>query len=159
MNKEIKEGGVELLDVVRPLWEELNVLHAERSTFFSEDYKAFTFADRKKMLQEKAKKGKLRVSIWTGKEGLICGYYIASIDGYEGEIDSIYVRKERRKLGIGAALMKDCLEWLKKNGSERIKVVVAYGNEDVFGFYKKFELFPRATTLTTLHWHTGRRPN
>lgn len=96
MNKEIKEGGVELLDVVRPLWEELNVLHAERSTFFSEDYKAFTFADRKKMLQEKAKKGKLRVSIWTGKEGLICGYYIASIDGYEGEIDSIYVRKERR---------------------------------------------------------------
>jgi len=159
MNKEIREGGIELLDIIRPLWEELNVLHAEKSPFFSDDYKAFTFEDRKKILQEKATKGKLRVSIWTGEEGLTDGYCIASIDGYEGEIDSIYVRKERRKSGIGVAMMKDCLEWLKKNGSERIKVAVAYGNEDAFGFYKKFELFPRATTLTTLHWHTGKRQN
>jgi len=159
MNKGIREGGVDLLDVIRPLWEELNVLHAEKSPFFRDDYKAFTFEDRKQILLEKAAKGKLRVSIWTGEEGLIDGYCIASVDGYEGEVDSIYVKKERRKSGIGTALMKECLEWLKKNGSERIKVVVAYGNEDVFGFYKKFELFPRATTLTALHWHTGQRQN
>jgi len=110
------------------------------------------------MLLEKTAKGKLGIFIWSGKKGVIDGYCIASLDGYEGEIDSIYVKKERRKSGIGATLMKECLEWLKKNGSERIKVVVAYGNEDVFDFYKKFELFPRATTLTTLQWHTGKRP-
>jgi len=158
MSKEIREGGVELLDVIRPLWEELNVLHAERSPFFGDDYKAFAFDDRKKMLLEKAAKGKLRIFIWAGEKRVIDGYCIASLDGYEGEIDSIYVKKEGRKSGIGTALMKECLEWLKKNGSERIKVVVAYGNEDVFDFYKKFELFPRATTLTTLQWHTGKRP-
>jgi ribosomal protein S18 acetylase RimI-like enzyme len=155
MKQGLRRGGVELLESIRPLWEELNNLHAAKSPFFGDDYRAFTFEVRKKTLEEKATKGNLRISIYVEKGDKIVGYCIASIDGAEGEIDSIYVKKEKRRSGVGKILMEDCLEWLKENGSERIKVVVVYGNEETFAFYKKFGLFPRATTLTTLKWHTG----
>jgi ribosomal protein S18 acetylase RimI-like enzyme len=150
----ISAGGIELLDAIRPLWEELNLHHAEKSRYFSDDYRAFTFDDRKEDLLQKARKGKFRISVYK-QEGLIRGYSIASIKGAEGEVDSIYVRKAARGARIGEALMKDCLRWLKENGSKKIRVVVAYGNEEAFGFYAKYQLFPRATTLTTLNWHTG----
>jgi len=155
MTRELRRGGIELLESIRPLWEELNDLHAQKSPFFSDDYRAFTFELRKKTLEEKATKGKLRISIYVERGDEIVGYCIASIDGAEGEIDSVYVKKEKRHSGVGKILMEDCLEWLKENASERIKVVVVYGNEEAFAFYKKFGLFPRATTLTTLKWHTG----
>jgi ribosomal protein S18 acetylase RimI-like enzyme len=148
----ISAGGVELLNAIEPLWEELNLLHTDKSPHFSDDYRAFTFAERKKALIDKSRKGRLRVSV-SGKQGLIQGYAIASVEGVEGEIDSIYVRKAARGLGIGEALMKDCLTWLRENGAKRIRVVVVYGNEDAFGFYAKFQLFPRATILTTPKWH------
>ncbi len=150
----ISAGGVELFDAIRPLWEELNLLHAEKSRYFSDDYSAFTFEDRKKALIDKARRGKFRISVYT-QDGMIRGYSIASVEGVEGEIDSIYVKKAARGARIGEALMKDCLAWLRENGSENIRVVVAYGNEEAFSFYSRFQLFPRATTLTTLNWHTG----
>jgi len=152
VKKGIRAGGVELLDAIEPLWEELNLLHADKSRHFSDDYRAFTFAERKEALLDKSRKGGLRVSV-CGKQGLIQGYAVASVEGVEGEIDSIYVRKAARGLRIGEALMKDCLTWLKENGAKRIRVVVVYGNEDAFGFYARFQLFPRATTLTTPKWH------
>ena len=114
----ISAGGIELLDAIRPLWEELNLHHAEKSRYFSDDYRAFTFDDRKEDLLRKARKGKFRISVYK-QEGMIRGYSIASIKGAEGEVDSIYVRKAARGARIGEALMKDCLRWLKENGSKR----------------------------------------
>ena len=70
-------GGVELLDAVQPLWEELNALHAEKSPFFADDYRSFTFADRRSAFLEKAS---LRVSIHSDESGLMDGYCIASLD-------------------------------------------------------------------------------
>lgn len=152
--KGIIAGGAELLESVRPLWDELNSLHAERSPYFSDDYRAFSFEERAKVLRAKAEKGPFRVSVQR-KGGVVQGYVIASLEGSVGEIDSICVTKAARGTGMGAALMEDCLAWLKQNDAEKVRVVVAYGNEKAFGFYARFGLFPRATTLTTLRWHTG----
>ncbi len=78
-------GGVELLDAVQPLWEELNALHAEKSPFLADDYRSFTFADRRSAFLEKAS---LRVSIHSDESGLMDGYCIASVDASDTESPS-----------------------------------------------------------------------
>jgi hypothetical protein len=55
------EGGAELLGKIRPLWEKLNDLHAEKSPHFAEVFAKTTFLQRKAELEHKAITGKLLV--------------------------------------------------------------------------------------------------
>jgi len=59
-----------------------------------------------------------------------------------GEIDSIYIIKKYRKLGIGTILFKNAIEWLNENKVDTKKLIVAAGNEEVFEYYKKFNFMP-----------------
>lgn len=148
-------GGIELIDKIEEMWSKLNTHHSSISPFFKGDFNNFRFTERKQALIEKAKSGRIRIALFLS-DNKPQGYCIASVEDKEGEIDSIYINNEYRKKGIGSRLMSECMDWLKENGSERIKVAVVYGNEDAHGFYGKFGLFPRVTYLTTLNWHTGR---
>jgi ribosomal protein S18 acetylase RimI-like enzyme len=145
----ITYGGPELLCEIEPLWQELNALHLAVSPHFAARYLAFQFAERQAGLERKALAGALRVAIAV-HDGRPVGYCVVSVGGNEGEIDSLFVTAHQRGKGLGSRLMHESLAWMRANGAAQIKVVVATGNEAVFGFYEKFGLFPRATTLATL---------
>ena len=155
MNYRIEYGGTELLDLIEPLWQELTLLHSKKSQYFKEDYKAFQFETRKRDLIEKSKRGSLKVFLCLDDQNRICGYSISSLQDYEGEIDSIYIKEKSRRKGIGSDLMSECIKWFKENSVKRIKVGVAFGNEEVFPFYEKFGFFPRVTFMTSKHWLSG----
>jgi len=55
------EGGAQLLDKIRPLWEKLNDLHAEKSPDFAEVFAKTSFLQRKAELEHKALTGQLLV--------------------------------------------------------------------------------------------------
>jgi GNAT superfamily N-acetyltransferase len=150
---EFLNGGIELIDKIEPLWLQLNTHHSSISPFFGDYFKRFKFEDRKNALIEKANKGKLKIFMFC-PDNLPQGYCIASIEGNEGEIDSIYINEKYRKIGIGSRLMSQAFSWLHEHGIERIKVGVVFGNEDAFSFYQKFGLFPRLTYLMTENWHS-----
>lgn len=146
-------GGIELIDKIEPLWLQLNLHHASISPFFENDFKQFTFENRKHLLQQKAHTGSLMICIFCSDD-TPQGYCIASIEGTEGEIDSIFIAEKFRALGIGRQLMEHALTWLHDHAIVRIKVGVAYGNERAFSFYQKFGLYPRVTYLMTENWHS-----
>lgn len=144
-------GGTELLDDVQPLWEGLNAHHKANSRYFKEKFEKLTFDVRKKKFIN-AKDTEIRVDLVkdTEKQKFI-GYCISTVNGeLTGEIDSLYIEQEYRKYGLGNILMQKSLEWLgSKNVTTRI-IVVAEGNEQVLGFYRKYGFYERRIVLEQL---------
>jgi GNAT superfamily N-acetyltransferase len=142
-------GGVEHLYFVKPLWTELNRLHARTSSYFSEFFENWSFEKRRKMLVEKLPEGDLMVDMVKHREtGDLIAYCICTIDERKiGEIDSIFVEKPYRGMAIGDALMKRALEWLDIKGAVSRKISVAVGNEAALPFYKRYGFFPRLLVL------------
>ncbi|MDI6645292.1 MAG: GNAT family N-acetyltransferase [Methanobacteriaceae archaeon] len=62
-------------------------------------------------------------------------------------MDSIYVEREYRKKKIGQRMVERALNWLKIKEAVNLEVKVAFGNEDIFKFYKKFKFYPRQIIL------------
>jgi len=150
MNENIKifSGSHELLDRISPLWEEIKKYHVEKSPHFSKDINSKSFVSRKKELISKAKY--LQVVIASNlKEEKDVGYCITTIDHENrGEIDSLFIKKQYRRQGIGKKLTKMALAWLNDKRVVDSSIIVAYGNEDVIDFYKSFGFYPRNIYLT-----------
>ncbi len=126
--------AAEQIDVIEPLWRELNALHLEKSYCFKEYFTNFTFRERcEKWLAMDALK-----IIAAGKNGGLVGYCVASIYNGAGEIDSIYLQPEVRGASLGKELMEAALSWLAGQGCTRIGISVVEGNEEVIPFYEKF---------------------
>ena len=130
------------MGLIAPLWEKLRRHHENRSKNFKKRYRHFRFEDRMAVLMEKVR-GDL-VHILAAREfpgGKIVGYCISSVDYLGGgEIDSLYVEERFRKDGVGSGLMERSLAWLEpqKVPPEKVKIVVAAGNEEAYPFYGKF---------------------
>ncbi len=138
MSITFKEGGIELIDEIKETWEGLNFHHAERSIYFKERFKQFTFLERREMLISKAENGEIYVIVAFHEEERI-GHCVASIDNKNnGEIDTIFLKKGFRKSGLGKMFMKKALCWFCTRQVKDINIMVASGNEEVLDFYKKF---------------------
>jgi len=142
----LETGNEKLLADIEELWEQLNQLHMAKSLDFKHHYRTFTFQARSKSLLSIAEKGKLFIAIAHHREEKI-GYIVSSIIDETGEIDSVFIKPEYRKKGVGNMLMEASLNWIKTNNVKLIRVAVSVGNEEVFGFYAKYGFKPRLTVL------------
>lgn len=142
-------GKEDLLDSVKILWQELNKLHLEKSLYYKEFYANNTFEARKESLLSTARKGRLCIMLAYDAD-MIVGYCIASVVDDTGEIDSIYVSNNYRKMGIAGNLMDKALDWLKQSNAKKMVIKVSVGNEEVFGFYAKYGFYPCLTELQRL---------
>jgi ribosomal protein S18 acetylase RimI-like enzyme len=141
-------GNQTMLDDIGALWEKLNLHHLDCSENFKDHFRAMTFERRKAELLQKTRHGELRVDMALDETGQPIGYCVSSIDKAKtGEIESIYIEKDYRRLGIGDTLMKNALSWMDEKGAEKKTVVVCVGNEQAFGFYVKYGFAPRKTLL------------
>jgi ribosomal protein S18 acetylase RimI-like enzyme len=137
-------GSKELLDRVRPLWEELNAFHIEIAKAFSGDLSQRTFDIRKAELTKSA--AKMHIQITSNESDI--GYCVCTINSNGvGEIDSIYVTKEYRSKGIGRKMVESALLWLDENHVRKKVVVVLEGNTEALAFYKSFGFLPRNVEL------------
>ena len=140
----IKQGNVDNLDLIRPLWEKLNQLHFELSPHFKKRFQDMNWDKRKHKLLEKSK-DILFDYVIDEIDSKIVGFCISTIDKEDnkiGEIDSIYIDEDYRKTGIGKQLLDKAILWLKSNNTETQKLLVGVGNEQVFDFYKQFDFYP-----------------
>jgi GNAT superfamily N-acetyltransferase len=141
-------GGVELLNMVAPLWAELNRHHQSVSEYFSDAFAAFTFEARRQSLIDKAAQGQLRVDLARSESGTEAGYCISSIDAAgTGEVDSLYVRPVFRRQGVGDALMRRALPWMDEERVQSKTIAVILGIEQVLTFYRRYGFFPRIISL------------
>ncbi len=143
------QGGLELIDVVKNLWEKLNNHHKEKSIHFKEHHSNLTYDMRKEALLIKSRAGKIKIDIVKdiANESLV-GYCISTISSDKvGEVDSLYVETEYRGQNIGDYFMEKALEWMDSNNVVKKQIGVAAGNDKVYEFYKRYNFYPRVTML------------
>ncbi|PRX31036.1 acetyltransferase (GNAT) family protein [Orenia metallireducens] len=135
------------IELIKPLWVELNRYHQAKSIYFEEDFSRNTFENRIRKLNRAESLLRIEVVEDITKEELVA-YSISSVSSKKiGEIDSIYVKKEYRRMNLGDRLMKGALRWLAEEKVDSKKIAVAYGNEEVWKFYVKYGFKPRITIL------------
>jgi diamine N-acetyltransferase len=145
-NFKIYTLDIDKIDLIKSLWEGLKEHHRQNTAYFAERYQNSTFEIRKKALLAKTENGKLHIDVAEERtQGRIVAYCVSSVTdeilGGVGEIDSIFIDKDYRKLGIGDRLMKKALDWLDNENVRGKRIVVAQGNESVFDFYRKYGFY------------------
>ncbi|MBV9874783.1 MAG: GNAT family N-acetyltransferase [Verrucomicrobia bacterium] len=149
------EGGAELLDKIESLWKQQTALHAEKSLHFAESFTTANFSDRKSVFEQKARTGTLLIVLAMVGSDQIVGYTVCSICEELsdlgvckiGEVDSMFILAEFRRLGIGRKFLVRSMEWFEQNGAGKVIALVAVGNEEVLEFYRHAGLLPRAILL------------
>ena len=128
------------IDLIEPLWQQLNEHHKARSHIFYDAYTKMTFAMRKKQLLDKSRENTMRIDLARDVNlGKFIGYCVSTIsEARHGEIDSIYIKPDYRRFGIADNLMKRALQWMDEQLITKRIIVVGAGNEDVLGFYSKY---------------------
>ena len=146
---EYRTSGITSIELIRPLWVQLNEYHHTRAGTFRQHYEKMTFDDRKKFFEKIASTGSLQLDlVFDTESGRYIGYCVSSLSQEKkGEIESIFVEDRYRSRGIGSALVTRALAWLDANGSVRNRVSVGDGNEGAWKFYLGFGFYPRMTVL------------
>lgn len=140
---EITQLEMSNLFEIKPLWEQLNELHKQKSRNFKDHYARFTFEERMELIHEKEK-----FSIFIARyDEEIVGYTIVSCVKDLGEIDSIFIIQKLRNKGLGKKLMEKAECWLSEQNANRTVISVADGNESVFPFYQSLGYLTRLTIL------------
>lgn len=147
---EYRTTDIKEIDLIRPLWIQLNdYMHGKAGTFRSH-YEQMTFEERKAYFEKVATAGTLRLDLAFDPRagGKYVAYCVSSLSQEKtGEIESIFVEKEYRSREIGSALVIRALAWFDQKGSVRNRVAAGTGNEGVWNFYKKFGFHPRMMVL------------
>lgn len=135
------------LDQIKPLWENLNLVHLQDSVFFKEHYASFSFEKRAEKWINTPNE-RIQILAAYNSENEIIGYCVSTIcTNHGGEVDSLYVETTSRKHGFGKLLLEQSLEWLKIQQCFPIRLSVSFGHENVLSFYQKMGLYPRLTLL------------
>jgi len=138
MNITIVEKDIKDIELIKPLWEQLNLVHLDKSVHFKDKYEKFTFDKRMGSIYEKAQKGIIKIDILLDSDkGNYIGYCLSSIEDTLGEIESIYIEKQYRKFGLGDKLMKSALKWFESKEITNIEINVVYANDEALPFYER----------------------
>ena len=139
-----RQGGMELLDDIAPLWGALNRHLSETAVHFQEHYRSMDFERRRRELIQKSRDG---ILVIIASEGDDIGYCVSTLHGNVGWVDSIYIDEGHRGNGIGAELMRRSMDWLSEMGALKIMLTVTPGNDDVIEFYQKLGFHPRKLVM------------
>jgi diamine N-acetyltransferase len=145
------------LEKIRSLWEQLNEHHHAKASHFRHHYETWNFEDRKAYFDKIVGAGTLRIDLAFDKDReRYVGYCVSSISKERhGEIESIFIEEAYRSQGVGTELLSRALSWMDAKEVLRKRVAVADGNEDAWGFYRKFGFYPRMMLLEQQNKHNG----
>lgn len=134
----IVEKDITEIDIIKPLWEKLNLIHLDKSVNFKSKYENFTFYKRMESIYKKAEKGIIKLDVLLDNdEREYVGYCLSSIEDNLGEIESIFIEKKYRKQGLGDKLVQSALKWFELKGIKNIEINVVYANDGALPFYER----------------------
>lgn len=139
----ISELPIKEIHEIKPLWELLNKTHNDNSNYWKSHFANQTFEKRFAKLTNYADTLILTARV----DNEIIGYSFSTVKNGVGELDSIFVKEQYRKTGVGKRLVVQTLNWFKDNQIKEIVVEVAEGNESAFSFYEKLGFRKNMTKL------------
>ena len=127
-------GGVELIDLIKPLWEKLNKHHHDTSISFKEKFKINRFEDRKKELTNYD----LVRTLLIKRSNNLIGYCVSSISSNlnTGYVNSIFIEKLYRSMKLGKFLLEDAEKWFAEHNISSIYIDVVHENNEALKFYR-----------------------
>ena len=90
------------------------------------------------------------------RRGRIIGYAVSGHTGDHGYLQRLAVDPDAQRSGIGAALVFDCLQWMRHSGVDRVSVNTQEANERAFALYERLGFVPIEPGLAVLRLEIGR---
>src|SRR4051812_5025110 len=95
--------------------------------------------------------------VWRDAEGQMVAFNMVHRSGTEGWMGPLAVRPDRQGEGIGSAMVRTGIEWLRAQGATTIGLETMPRTVDNIGFYSRIGLVPAHLTVTLVH-EVARRP-
>ena len=131
--------GIDELPKIKELWNLNERYHREKSKYFSSKDSNVCFQDR---IESWRKAKEIKITKIESEAELV-GYCISVIEKNIGNIESIFIKENLRRNGIGTKAISEHIEWMNKMKCKKINVATVYGNEEAIEFYKKLNLLPK----------------
>jgi ribosomal protein S18 acetylase RimI-like enzyme len=84
------------------------------------------------------------------RRGRVLGYAVSGHTGDQGYLQRLAVDPEAQRAGIGAALVVDCLQWMRRAGVSRVSVNTQEANSRAFSLYQRLGFVPVEPGLAVL---------
>lgn len=95
--------------------------------------------------------------VWRDADGQMVAFNMVHRSGTEGWMGPLAVRPDRQGEGLGSAMVRTGIEWLRGHGAATIGLETMPRTVDNIGFYSRIGLVPSHLTVTLIH-DVGRRP-
>lgn len=139
MNICLAHKDITEIELIKPLWQKLNSIHFNKSVHFKSKYEKFTFDRRMEPIHKKAQNGIIKIDMLLDSDiGKYIGYCLSSIEDNLGEIESIFIENQYRKLKLGDKLIRSALNWFELNSVTNIQINVVYANDEAVPFYERY---------------------
>ena len=86
----------------------------------------------------------------------VIGYAVSGHTGDHGYLQRLAVDPEAQRAGIGAALVVDCLHWMRRAGVNRVSVNTQQANSRAFALYERLGFVPVEPGLAVLRHELAR---
>jgi GNAT superfamily N-acetyltransferase len=86
--------------------------------------------------------------LWRDERDEIVAFNIAHCSGAEGWMGPLAVRPDRQGLGLGRAIVKAAIDWLKQRGVSTLGLETMPRTVDNIGFYSRVGFLPGKLTVT-----------
>ena len=89
--------------------------------------------------------------VWRDAEGQMVAFNMVHRSGTEGWMGPLAVRPDRQGEGLGSAMVRTGIEWLRGQGATTIGLETMPRTVDNIGFYSRLGLVPSHLTVTLIH--------
>jgi GNAT superfamily N-acetyltransferase len=89
--------------------------------------------------------------VWRDAEGQMVAFNMVHHSGTEGWMGPLAVRPDRQGEGLGSAMVRSGIEWLRARGATTIGLETMPRTVDNIGFYSRIGLVPGPLTVTLVH--------
>jgi predicted N-acetyltransferase YhbS len=89
--------------------------------------------------------------VWRDAEGQMVAFNMVHHSGTEGWMGPLAVRPDRQGEGLGSAMVRSGIEWLRAQGATTIGLETMPRTVDNIGFYSRIGLVPGPLTVSLVH--------
>lgn len=142
MNIRLVEKDINEIQLIKPLWEKLNLIHFNKSVYFKSKYEKFKFEKRMESINRRSENGTVKLDVILDNDTMeYVGYCLSSIEDNIGEIESIFIEKQYRGYKLGDKLMINALNWFESNSITNVQINVVYANYEAIPFYERYGFY------------------
>ena len=142
MNISLVEKDINEIQLIKPLWEKLNLIHFNKSVYFKSKYEKFKFEKRMESINRISENGTVKLDVILDNDTMeYVGYCLSLIEDNIGEIESIFIEKQYRGYKLGDKLMINALNWFESNSITNVQINVVYANDKAIPFYEHYGFY------------------